>query len=340
MRYPCLFNFSTSGVGGGLKRLQEYSRWFNERGGAAFIIQESCNGMADLFPANRYFIVQQSNIQRIFDDASYINGIKDEIGYLQLYYAYGIPVYRSIARVNWFHLSNVMPFNFWRFRLPLIDYFKQPLLAWRYHRNLANADIVSAESQASLGFLRTGPCKSFVSVNGSDDELAYAAQPAIVSPRPSAVVVGTYSYKAIADAYRVFLHLKTVEPSLTLTIVGVIETIPKMVREGPDVACTGVLPRPEVVRLLRQATYYISTTRLENSYNAASEGVFLARQSLISDILPHRELLSDQRFELVRVPSVRNALIKIERSQASTLKLKTWDQVIREMLGRAQILVE
>ena len=33
-----LFNFSASINGGGLKRLEEYSKWFNEVGGSKFIV--------------------------------------------------------------------------------------------------------------------------------------------------------------------------------------------------------------------------------------------------------------------------------------------------------------
>lgn len=336
MRFPFLFNFTASDRGGGLKRLEEYARWFGQRGGAAFAIHPSCQRLTEQFPANTYFPIRQTAADRLFRDAAYLSDVIRETGPLALYYAYGIPIYERVAKVNWFHLSNVMPFNFWRYRLPAIDYVKQPLLARRYRGNSKNADVISAESQASLAFLKTGDGRKLhVSVNGSDDELARIARQQPGRAEPVAVVVGTYSYKAIADSYRVYRHLRNLEPELQLTIIGVAQTVPAHVCCDSQVRCTGLLPRSEVVRILERAAYYISTTRLENSYNAASEGIFLARQSYISAIPPHLELLAGQAYESLVLPGVATELLRVEREGVTPDALRTWDWVIRDMLGRA-----
>jgi hypothetical protein len=327
-----------SHAGGGLKRLHEFARWFDARGGAAFVIHESCGDLPARFPANHYFRVAQSTFGRLIDDWSYLDPIRAELGSPELYFAYGIPVYRRVGSINWFHLSNVIPFNVGRIPLPAIDYLRQPFLAWRYQRNLKHADIVSAESRASLRHLRVAdPSKLFVSVNGSDDELTRAAMPPVAVPDDTAVVVGTYKYKAIRDSYGVFQSLKADHPRLRMIVIGVSEQVPEDVRRAPDVICTGVLPRAEVVKHLERASFYISTTLVENSYNAASEGVFLARESFVSDIPPHRELLGDGPLEMVSFPGVRTQLIHVRREDISTATLKTWDQVVTEMLDRAGI---
>ena len=337
MKFPCLFNFSASHRGGGLKRLQEFARWCDARGGAAFIIHESCGDLATHFPANRYFRVARSTLSRLIDDWTYLDPIVAELGPLKLYYSYGIPVYRRVAQVNWFHLSNVIPFNVGRVPLPVTDYLKWPFLAWRYRRNLRHADIVSAESYASLRYLRVADgSKLFVSVNGSDDELAHAAKPPVAAPSDTAVVVGTFKYKTIRDSYRVFQWLKADNPGLRMIVIGVAAQVPEEVRRAPDVTCTGILPRGEVVKHLACASFYISTTLIENSYNAASEGIFLARESFVSDIPPHRELLGDGR-EMVDVPGVRARLFHVQREEAPVAALKPWDQVVTEMLDRAGV---
>lgn len=336
-----LFNFSASHRGGGLKRLQEYARWFDAKGGASFIIHPSCGDLAEHYPANRYFQVAQTRCFRFFDDVSYLDPIITETGTPDLYYAYGIPIYRRVARVNWFHLSNVIPFNMGRIPLPAIDYLKQPYLAWRYLRNLRNADVVSAESKESLRHLDVGDAsRLFVSVNGSDDEIAHASMSPVAEPQETAVVVGTYKYKAIHDSYKVFQALKMANPRLRLTIIGVAEQVPDDVRQAPDVNCVGLLPRAEVIAHLAQASFYISTTLIENSYNAASEGVFLARESLVSSIPPHRELLGDGVGEMVTIAGVKKPLIRVRRGTVPVDRLKTWEQVIVDMLGRASDVVE
>lgn len=339
MNLPCLFNFSASPAGGGLKRLREFSRWCNAHGGAHFIIHESCMNLATSFPNNRYHCVTHSRFRRLFDDKKYLEPILKTVGDLDLYYAYGIPVYRRAARVNWFHLSNVIPFNVRRIPLPLIDYLKQPVLAWRYRRNLQNADIVSAESRASLRYLESaGPAHLVVSVNGSDDELSYHAKRAHQpETTDTAVVVGTYKYKAISDSWRIFQSLQSTRPNLKLTLIGVAQQVPREVREASGVTLTGVLPRSEVIRHLARASHYISTTTLENSYNAASEGVFLARESWVSDIPVHRELLEDETYGLVNFPGVRRSVLHVRRDSITTRQLRSWDQVISDVMERAGI---
>ena len=338
MKLACLFNFSASRAGGGLKRLQEFSRWCDAHGGAAFIIHENCRDLVERFPANRYFVTSHSPIGRLFDDVSYLDPILAEAGDLHLYYAYGIPVYRRVARVNWFHLSNVIPFNIGRVPLPAIDYVRQPLLAWLYRRGLQRADVVAAESAASLVCFRSvDPARHFVSVNGSDDELAHAATLRGTDPDNTAVVVGTYKYKAIEDSFSVFEALRAANSALEMIVIGVVEQVPERLRKTPGATFTGVLPRSEVVKYLARASYYISTTKLENSYNAAAEGIFLARESLVSDIPPHRELLGDQPHELITLPDVRTPLFRVHRNNLSTARLKTWDQVVMEILQRADV---
>jgi hypothetical protein len=92
------------------------------------------------------------------------------------------------------------------------------------------------------------------------------------------------------NSFRVFEMLKKTNSQLKLVIIRSVLTVPAALRESWDVVVRGVLTRPEVIDCLRKSRYYISTARIENSYNAASEGVFLAEESYISDIGPHREL--------------------------------------------------
>jgi hypothetical protein len=290
------------------------------------------------FPANRYFAIAPSTLNRLIDDWSYLDPIVADIGKPALYFAYGIPVYRQIGHVNWFHLSNVSPFNIGRVPMPAIDYLRLPLLAWRFRRNLKHADVVSAESRASLRLLgAVEPSKLFVSVNGSDDEIAAAATAPVAVPDDTAVVVGTYKYKALGDSYSLFQSLKARNPRLKMVVIGVAENIPADIRQAGDVTCIGVLPREAVVDYLKHASFYISTTMLENSYNAASEGVFLARESYVSDIPVHRELLGEELQNIAPVPGVGMRLMHVRRSEISPTALKTWDQVIADMLDRAGI---
>jgi hypothetical protein len=334
-----LFNFSASYSGGGLKRLYEYAKWFDGNGGAWFVIHENCDHLRSQFSRNRFFVIKQTSLGRLLNDCAYLKSIKAETGEPQLYYSYGIPIYTRIGAVNWFHLSNVLTLHHRNIPLPLILLLKQKYLGHRINENLKNADIISAESNYSLGFIdakRYG--NLFATVNGSDDELMEIRAGGARHTESIAVVVGTNSHKALDDSVSVFEALRSSDQALKLHVIGNEKYIPRALLSNllsnPRVVIRGILPRPDVVSCLRQARYYLSTTLIENSYNAASEGIFLAEESYISDIGPHRELLANERFDEVSVPGLRRRMLHVTRSGLKGVNLKTWDAVIMEMLNR------
>lgn len=331
-----LFNFSVSYSGGGYKRLVEYAKWFDVNGGAWFVIHPRCTNLPAQFLHNTFRFAAQSRLQRLHNDCGYLEAIRQEMGQPDLYYAYGIPMYFRFGRINWFHLSNVLPLGAAQVPLSLFDRLKLAFLGRRIRGGLANADVISAESEYSLSLIDRPRQALFLSVNGSDDELACMQEGGGTPKESIATVVGTYSYKAIEDSFRVFEMLKREDSRLRLIIVGNPEGIPRQLRGRSDVVVRGLLKRPEVIDCLRRSKFYISTTRIENSYNAASEGIFIATESYISDIGPHRELLKGMPVEEVTVPNVQRPLLRVQRAALSSANLKTWDTVVSEMIARVR----
>lgn len=329
-----LLNFSVSRSGGGYKRLFEYARAMNNRGGAHFIIHPDSRSLIDQFPNNKYYVVRQSKIKRVFNDFGYLNQIIDVCGYPDFYYSYGIPIISRIAKVNWFHLSNVLPLCPGGMPMALIDLLKMRLLGPKIKRGFKNADVISAESEYSLGLV-DGRWKSklFLSVNGSDDEIHFLNS---LSPRIKkdiAVVMGTYRHKAIQDSYHIFKVLKKNRSvNLKLLLAGDSTRIPRAIKLDPDVIVLGYLERVELMSILNTAKFYISTTRIENSYNAASEGIFLAEESYISDIQPHLELLLGEVYGFSDMPGLSRRIAHVERRRLKGINLKKWDEVVDEMV--------
>jgi hypothetical protein len=333
-----LFNFSVSYSGGGFKRLYAYAKWFNENGGAWFIIHPRCESLIKEFQNNHVFLVRQPRYQRIFNDCGYLNAIGKEIGQPDLYYSYGIPIYVRFGRVNWFHLSNVLPLGSQGIPLPLFDRLRLGYLGWRINHNFKNADLISAESNYSLGLIGVKQTeKFFLSVNGSNDELAYLQNKYSQKKDNIATVLGTYSYKALRDSYHVFEMLRKRDSELRFMIIGNERAIPKDLRHNKNIIVTGVLQRGDVIERLRKTKYYISTTRIENSYNAASEGVFFADESYISDIGPHRELLMNMPFDQISVPNMSRPVLHVKKENISGANLKTWEDVITEMIRTVRV---
>ncbi|MBW2660877.1 MAG: glycosyltransferase [Deltaproteobacteria bacterium] len=333
-----LFNFSASYGGGGLKRLMAYSSWFNEHGGASFIVNDRLKGIDKQFPVNKYLFLRQSRFSRVINYSSQLNNLIADTGAIDLYYSYGMPLPRKVSRVSWFHLSNVLPLTKEIVPLPLKRRLEMLLLGFLINSCLKYADVISAESDTSIGlFDKLLSHKLFISVNGSDDEIsAYENGVGAGVNRDAeniAVAVGTYYYKCIDDVYKVYSHLLKSNPSLRLIIIGAREYIPSYVLKDHHVVAKGFLSQSEVCDLMRRSKYYITSTIIENSYNAASEGAFLARESFISDIGPHRELLKGANYERLDNLGTRVACLHVKSTDLDPRNLKSWDQVIGEMVN-------
>lgn len=335
---PLLFNFSASFSGGGYKRLFHYARWFDARGGASFVVHPHCAHLRSEFPSNDYFVVETSAWSRLWDDCGYLREILAAIPKPALYYSYGIPVYARYGRVNWFHLSNALPLAHEVVTMGMFERYKLQLLGRRIRRNIGNADVVSAESEFSLNLLgRELGDRLFLSGNGGDDVLAGERRNAAGIREDIAVVVGTYRYKALDDALRVFDMLRVASPGLKLMVFGATDLVPQIMRRRTDVQLVGIQPPHLVIDALRKARYYISTTRIENSSNADFEGCYLAEEAYLSDIPSHREMLVGSMTEKVNVPGVAQTMLRILSSNLDREIFKCWNDVVGEMLMRYQL---
>ena len=90
---------------------------------------------------------------------------------------------------------------------------------------------------------------------------------------------------------------------------------------------------------LKKAKYYISTTKIENSFNSAAEGIIFADESYISDIGPHRELLKNENYEVLSMPNLSNRVLKVHRKDIKGKNLKLWSEIITEMIEKVNIYV-
>jgi hypothetical protein len=129
---------------------------------------------------------------------------------------------------------------------------------------------------------------------------------------------------------------KASEGELKLVIIGPEKDIPAKIAGDKNVVIRGLLSRKKVVECLQAARFYISTTQIENSYNAASEGVFFADESYISNIGPHQELLAEMPYKLISIPRLDSLLIKVKRENVNGDNLQSWAQVVEQMMIKIQ----
>ena len=329
-----LFNFSSSYSGGGLKRLMSYIEWFNKKGGAHFIVNDKLNGKLDGFSKNRFHYVSLTRFQKLINTQRYVDDVIKEMHKCDIYYSYNIPLKQNGAKIKWFHLSNVLPFtSMSKFNIPLRRRIELSWLGILTKRGLRYSDFISAESEYSLKLLSLdNNMKSLVSVNGSDQEIDLITSHSSSSANNNiAVIVGTYHHKNIIDSYKIYKHLKADNRDLKLIIIGDIDTVPQFIRDNPQTVLKGVIHHDETIKILANAAFYINTSQIENSWNAASEGVFLAKESFISNIPPHCELLKDSSIKIIDHLGTLLPIMHVSRDELNRDRLKTWDDTIITM---------
>jgi hypothetical protein len=335
-----VFNFSSSAEGGGLKRLLAFAAWFDRNGGAHFVVHSKLKYIFGEHSKNTYHFVSVGSGLKFLNSQSYVEDIIEQLGYCDFYYSYNIPLKRSItATKKWFHLSNVLPFvEMSKFDIPLRRKVELWWLGKLTKKGFPFVDFISAESGFSLNQLKVGKrTRKHLSINGADQELSVIS--AKKPPRKvnnEAIVVGTYHHKNLDDSYIIFKFLRQNNPALKMVVVGVKDTIPRALKEDPSVEITGVVDNQELCSRLLQARYYLNTSKIENSWNSASEGVYLAEQSFVSDIPPHRELLGgfDSTPPMQLLTSV--PIIHIKRQDLDIEKLKPWDEIVQKMIELSQ----
>lgn len=330
-----LFNFSSSYSGGGLKRLDEFSKWFSFHGGATFLINKRSAFLADKYPANEYIIPKISKLGRLLNTESYLNIFQKRN--FDLYYSYGIPITKKVANVNVLHISNVLPFIKNDFGYNVIENFKFSLLKFYFLNSLTKADVLSAESNFSISLFDSNFKKSkIVSKNGSDEEIEYFEKNKYAKDKGEygnyAVVLGTHKHKAILDSYNLFKTIQDEDCLDKLMIIGSKDQLPDEILKDKSVDILGVMDRSDIMKLLSKAKIYISTTRIENSFNAASEAIFLAKKSYISAIPPHFELLNELEFNIRKFDSIELNMIEVNSADIDTRNLEKWDGIIEQII--------
>lgn len=333
--YSILFNFSSSYSGGGLKRLEEFSKWFSTNGGASFLINERSKNIIDKYPNNKYYVPKISPLSRFLNKEDYFDEFNLKEKNFDLYYSYGIPITQQIATQNLLHISNVLPFVKGDFGHNLTNRLKFRLLGHYFLKSFSKTDILSAESEFSVSLFENNFKKTrIVSKNGSDEEIElFHNRKDRIDYANYVVVLGAHKHKNIEDSYQLFQNLHIKNSDLRLKIIGDSSNIPKYILKDSLVDILGVMKRDAIMNLLLKAKFYISTTILENSYNAASEAIFLAEESYISAIGPHFELLQNLPYKIKKFKNIEADMIQVKSVALDTRNLVKWEQVILDIIN-------
>tara|TARA_B100001059_G_C17825125_1_gene580872 strand:- start:28 stop:1086 length:1059 start_codon:yes stop_codon:yes gene_type:complete len=335
-KHKWLFNFSSSTVGGGLIRILETIKWFDSNNGSYFIVNYRIKDLVSKYNKNnKYFFVSDNKFKRLLSDGYYIPRIIDEIGIPDVYFSYGIPVFKEIGRINWFHISNALTLKTDKISLPLKTLIQMMILKKRIIKSMRYTDIATGESEFSINLLkqeagkRNFKCHYDVLPNGynikSIKEIVNKKRELLLK---YAVSIGTYKYKKIEIALELFHHIKEANNLKKFIIVGSASNIPRSVINDKFVEIVPSMSRENLLNLLYNAEYYISTSQIENSSNAVLEALLLSKNIILSNIPSHNEMLRNFKTKTITLNntefhSLKNIYNKIEAI--------SWVEVFKKM---------
>jgi len=336
-KFIWLFNFSSSWVGGGLIRTIETVKWFDNNMGAYFIINDRIkNKISKYNKNNKYFFVSDNKTKRLFSDGYYIPKIIGEIGRPDIYFSYGIPVFKEIGRINWFHISNALALKTDKISLPLKTRLQMLILKKRIIKSIKYTHIATGESEFSVNLLKEHvnkknlKCHYDVLPNGYDiNPLKEIVNNKREISSKYAVTIGTYKYKKIKVALELFHQIKEANNLKRFIIVGRTNNIPKSVINDRLVEIKPNLSRKNLLSLLYSAEYYISASQIENSSNAVLEALLLSKNIILSDIPSHNEMLRNFKTKKIILNNLKfNALENINNNKIDAI---SWIEVSKKL---------
>ena len=145
---------------------------------------------------------------------------------------------------------------------------------------------------------------------------------------PAIITIGTFLYKKLGIAFRLFKFLQEKDKKLkTFIIVGNRNDLPFELRTNKNVIVDIGATRESVINLLSNAKYYISASQIENSSIAALEGLVFSKSVFLSDIPSHREMLKDMQYEELYVQGI-NDLFLVANIESNPLlhNIYSWEQ--------------
>ena len=330
--YDIIFDFSSSPTGGGLRRLEAYTEYFSQSHlKTHFFIHASARNrdrIQQLIPAT---LVQKSLASKALLSNDYLKEIDFNAKWL---FSYGIPTKRSKAERNWLHISNVLPFFIFHATAAPCLFLRMYILRQQFKANFRNNDIVSAESDFSI--------KMYLNATGWKGETVilrngiFKEDPVLETKQPYAIAIGTHSYKRIDLTYKIFTGLKKDLGLKKLLIVGDSKLIPRSIRSAIDVDIRNFLPEAELQSCLKRASYFISTSEVENSSCAVLEGLRLTKQAILSNIPSHREMLRNGPVHFFQHQGADYLIVN--QSDVRSDVMVDWNIEIEKMLLRMGLL--
>ena len=337
-RYDIVFDFSSSPSGGALRRIEAYASFFsNSDFDTLFLVHEDILQRIKRFRGiNVVPVEKKKSLTKAVGIGKYLNILEKKPYW---FFSYGIPLSRPVGENNWLHISNILPLYLDKVSTSFSLYLKMYLYKLHLKFRSSNCDIVSAESEFSLGLYSKHICSNTHQVllkNGITDRVIFDNNCNKLSHN-YAIAVGTYNYKRLDITYKLFRSIKDEYKLMSLIIIGNEDYVPKNIRCQDDVKLISSLCDEEYFLTLSRAEIFISTSIVENSSNAVIEGLSLSKKIIISDIPSHREILSFVKGSNRNIAGYD--MLVFDKKSISINKLESWHLIINKMLSEMKLLM-
>lgn len=329
--YDIIFDFSSSPVGGALKRIEAYASFFSASDlRTVFLINKNVSHILDKYNGIRYECISKNIFQKIFGKNNYLNKYSGKTKWL---FSYGIPVENPIGRYNWFHISNALPLAKFEVKIERKLKYRMMILYRKIRKSSINCTIVSGESKFSIDLYRKIDSNvdtivlenSFkLNCNFSEDFL-----PINLKSKKFALIVGTATYKRLDLAYKIYLELREKYYLDYLVIIGDDSSVDKEIKMDKNIIFYNDLSDFQYLHILKNSEFFISTSEIENSSCAVLEAIFFNKTCYLSDIPSHRELL----------PKFTNPFLEKDgyfciSGDKYDAHFQSWDSIILKMLDK------
>lgn len=330
--YDIVFDFSSSPVGGSLRRLHAYATFFSKSElKVKFLLHPKAFSVVKNITNLDFEIIYKNTLSKIF---LYTKYLKKYEKFCKWYFSYGMPVAKNIGNKNWLHISNVLPFT--NISITISFFHKLKILLQKYYFNKfsINVDIVSAESRFTLEQYQI-LCGDniFILMPNGLNPIRKTGKNLINLPSKGvryAIAVGTASYKRIDKTIMLYREIKHRDSLELIILIGQKSAAVKEDKEYSDIKLFSNLSDEEYFFLLKNAAIFISTSEIENSSCAVLEASLLVETCYLSDIPSHRELIEEGFI----IENHSNEILKIKKSASidALISQHDWDDTIKRML--------
>jgi glycosyltransferase involved in cell wall biosynthesis len=331
--YDIIFDFSSSPIGGSLRRLLAFTIFFTKSDlKVKFLIHPSAVQIVKDVDCQSYEIVHKTILDKIFFSTGYLKKYKKRTKW---FFSYGIPIKNKIGIKNWLHISNVLPISQKKISTGLINKLKILLQRFYFKKYSINPDIVSGESTFTLNEyeMLVGKISSFLLPNGitpiNIDNINCTME--FIHGKNYAVAVGTASYKRIDKTFQLFREIKDKNSLGMLIIVGHKNNVSKALQRRADIHIVSDLSDEEYFRLLKNARVFISTSEIENSSCAVLEAALYVKTCYLSIIPSHMEMMNEEFY----IERYSDDVFKLEKRNEvdKLISYYSWNDTIRKMLN-------